>query len=150
MKKAIIKSEGNNYSAIEIGKFNDINQYSFPHPKLEKSIPGKLFISELIKSTGTEISIQALPANTDIPFLHSHKEHEEIYIFLKGSGQFQVDNDLFDIQEGSIVRIAPNGKRTWRNKSDDSMLLIVIQAKAESLQNYYVSDGFNANGQILR
>ena len=105
MKKAIIKSEGNNYSAIEIGKFNDINQYSFPHPKLEKDIPGKLFISELIKSTGTEISIQALP---------------------------------------------PNGKRTWRNKSDDSMLLVVIQAKAESLQNYYVSDGFNANGQILR
>jgi len=150
MKKIIIKSEGNNYSALEIGMFKDLAEYSFPHPKLKHDIHGKLFVGELLKSTGAEISFQVLPANTDIPFLHSHNEHEEIYIFVKGNGQFQVDDDLFDIQEGSIVRVAPKGKRTWRNNSDNSMILVVIQTKAETLDNYCVTDGFGVNGVILR
>lgn len=150
MKKAMIKSEGNNYSAIEIGKLQDLAEYSFPHPKLKQDVRGKLFVGEILKSTGVEISFQIMPAKTDIPFLHSHTNHEEIYIFLKGKGKFQIDNDLFDVQEGSVVRIAPKGKRTWRNNSDDIMILIVIQAKTGTLEDYNVLDGFGVSGEILK
>lgn len=150
MKKAMIKSEGNNYSAIEIGKLQDLAEYSFPHPKLRQDVPGKLFVGEILKSTGTEISFQIMPANSDIPFLHSHTNQEEVYIFIKGKGQFQVDNDLFDIQEGSIIRVAPKGKRTWRNNSDNIMILMVIQAKVDTLENYNVLDGFGVSGEILK
>jgi len=150
MKKTTIKSEGINHLALEVGAFQDLTEYSYPHPKLKHDIQGKLFVGELLKSTGAEISFQVLPANTDIPFLHSHNEHEEIYIFIKGTGQFQVDDDLFDVQEGSIVRVAPKGKRTWRNNSDNSMILIVVQAKVETLDSYCVTDGFGAYGEILR
>lgn len=149
MKKVIIKSEGSNYSALEIGAFTNLAEYAYPHPKLKQDIHGKLFVGELLKSTGVEISFQVLPANTDIPFLHSHNEHEEVYVFIKGKGQFQVDKDLFDIQEGSVVRVAPNGKRTWRNNSNDAMILIVIQAKTETLNSYCVTDGFRVKGEIL-
>jgi len=150
MKKAIVKSEGNNYSAIEIGNFDNLGGYSYLHPKLKQDLSGKLFVGELLKTSGIEISFQVMPANTEIPFLHSHNENEEVYIFIKGNGQFQVDNDLFNILEGSIVRVAPSGKRTWRNNSEDSMILIVIQAKAETLDKYCVSDGVGVNGVILR
>jgi mannose-6-phosphate isomerase-like protein (cupin superfamily) len=149
MKKAMIKSEGQNYSAIEIGKFQELAEYSFPHPKLKQDVQGKLFVGELLKSTGIEVSFQIMSANSDIPFLHSHKNHEEIYVFLKGNGQFQVDNILFDIQEGTIVRVTPKGKRTWRNNSDEIMILMVIQAKEGTLENYNVFDGFGVKGEIL-
>ena len=150
MKKALIKSEGNNYSAIEIGKLQDLAEYSFPHPKLKQDVRGKLFVGEILKSTGSEVSFQIMPPNSDIPFLHSHTNQEEIYIFIKGKGQFQVDNNLFNIQEGSIVRVAPNGKRTWRNNSDDIMILMVIQSKAGTLEKYNVLDGFGVVGEILK
>ncbi|WP_282038341.1 cupin domain-containing protein [Saccharicrinis aurantiacus] len=150
MKKAIIKSEGNNYSAIEIGKLQNLAEYSFPHPKLKQDVPGKLFVGETLKTTGTEVSFQIMPANSDIPFLHSHLNQEELYVFIKGEGQFQVDNDLFDIQEGTIIRVAPKGKRTWRNNSDDIMILMVIQAKANTLEKYNVLDGFGVKGEILK
>lgn len=150
MKKAMIKSEGNNYSAIEIGKLQNLAEYSFPHPKLKQDILGKLFVGEILNSTGTEISFQVMPPNSDIPFLHCHTDHEEVYIFINGKGQFQVDNDLFDIQEGSIIRVAPKGKRTWRNSSDDIMILMVVQAKADTLENYNVLDGFGVSGEILK
>lgn len=149
MKKAMIKSDGNNYSAIEIGKLQDLAEYSFLHPKLKQDVPGKLFVGEILKSTGAEVSFQIMPANTNIPFLHSHTNQEEIYIFVKGKGRFQVDNDLFDIQEGSIIRVAPKGKRTWKNNSDDVMMLIVVQAKVGTLENYNVRDGFGVKGEIL-
>ena len=149
MKNIVHNSEGNNYSAIDIGQFKDLKQYSYPHPKLNQNIQGKVFVGHALKCTGVEISFQILPADTEIPFLHCHKDHEEVYIFIKGNGQFQVDNDLFDITEGSIVRVAPEGRRTWRNNSYNSMVFMVIQAKAGTIENYFVNDGYGVAGKIL-
>jgi mannose-6-phosphate isomerase-like protein (cupin superfamily) len=149
MKNLTIVSEGTNYSAINLGDFDNLMDYSFLHPKLKSEVKGKVFIGEFIKSTGTEISFQILPPQTSVPFLHQHKNHEEIYIIVKGSGQFQVDNCIFDIKEGSIIRIAPDGQRTWRNNSDNPMVFMCIQSQQNSLDNYSVLDGFRTHGEIL-
>jgi mannose-6-phosphate isomerase-like protein (cupin superfamily) len=101
-----------------------------------------------LKSTGTEISFNILPPNTDIPFLHQHKTHEEVYIILKGTGQFQVDGNIFNIKEGSIIRVAPDGKRSCRNNSDNPMIYMCIQAQQNSLGDYVVFDGFRTRGEI--
>ena len=42
-----------------------------------------------------------MPASAAVPFFHSHKANEENYIILSGSGKFQVNDDVFDIAEGS-------------------------------------------------
>ena len=110
MKNLIVTSEGINYSAIDLGDFDNLMNYSFLHPRLKSEVKGKVFIGEILKSTGTEISFQILLPNTDIPFLHQHKKHEETYIILKGTGQFQVDGNIFNIKEGSVIRVAPDGK----------------------------------------
>jgi mannose-6-phosphate isomerase-like protein (cupin superfamily) len=149
MKKPVIKSEGKNYSAIDIGNLDDLMNHSYMHPKMKKEVKGKVFVGEILKSTGVEISFQVLPPHTDIPFLHNHIKHEEIYIFMKGTGEFQVDDNLFDINEGTIVKISPQGKRTWRNSSDEPMIFMVIQSMVDSLDNYFVSDGQLSNGKIL-
>jgi len=89
-----------------------------------------------------------LPPNTDIPFLHQHKTHEEVYIILKGTGQFQVDHNIFNIKEGSIIRVAPDGKRSCRNNSDNPMIYMCIQAQQNSLGDYVVFDGFRTRGEM--
>jgi mannose-6-phosphate isomerase-like protein (cupin superfamily) len=148
MKTLQISSEGSNYSAIDLGEFDNLLEYSYLHPKLKAEVKGKVFIGELIKSTGTEISFQILPPNTSIPFLHQHKNHEEVYIILKGAGQFIVDDSIFDVKEGSIIRISPEGKRTWRNNSDTPMIFMCIQSRQNSIDNYLVFDGFRSQGEI--
>jgi mannose-6-phosphate isomerase-like protein (cupin superfamily) len=148
MKNLIVTSEGLNYSAIDLGDFDNLMNYSFLHPKLKSEVKGKVFIGEILKSTGTEISFQILLPNTDIPFLHQHKNHEEVYIILKGTGQFQVDGKIFDIKEGSIIRVAPDGKRSCRNNSDNPMIYMCIQSQENSLDNFIVSDGFRTRGEI--
>lgn len=88
MKNLKVTSEGPNYSAIEIGKFDNLMDYLYLHPKLNQEVKGKIFVGEILKTTGAEVSFQILPPKTEIPFLHQHKNHEEIYIFIKGFGQF--------------------------------------------------------------
>jgi quercetin dioxygenase-like cupin family protein len=148
MKNLQISSEGKNYSVLNLGKFDNLMDYSFLHPKLKTEIKGKVFVGEILKATGTEISIQILPPDTGIPFLHQHKNHEETYLILKGTGQFQVDGSVFDINEGSIIRIAPEGKRSFRNNSADSMIIMCIQSQKDSLDGFLVSDGFRTPGEI--
>lgn len=148
MKKIPTISSGTNHSAIYIGEFDQLMDHSFIHPKLKQEVRGKVFIGEILKTTGVEVSFQLLPPNTPIPFLHKHKAHEEIYIILKGSGQFQVDKHSFNVQEGSLIRIDPEGERTLRNNSDKPMVFMVIQSMARSLDQHLIYDGYRVKGEI--
>jgi mannose-6-phosphate isomerase-like protein (cupin superfamily) len=148
MKNVIVSSEGKNYTAIDLGDFNNLMGYSFLHPRLKSEVKGKIFIGEILKSTGTEISFNILPPKTEIPFLHQHKNHEEVYIIVKGTGQFQVDGNTFEIKEGSIIRVAPDGKRSCRNTSDNPMIYMCIQSQENSIGEYVVYDGFRTRGEL--
>ena len=75
--------------------------------------------------TGAEISINRMPAGTAVPFVHSHKQNEEVYLILQGSGDFQVDDTAFPIAEGSIVRVATHCNRSLRCTSTGSTTSVV-------------------------
>lgn len=127
-----------NYAIFNIGKLSNIINQG------EKGSKGKFFIKEKVGLTGSEISFTSIPPKTELPFFHSHKQNEEVYIFLSGKGFFQVDDNVFDISEGSIVKVAPKGLRNLYNSSNEEMLYIVIQTKENSLEQYTMSDGIIA------
>jgi mannose-6-phosphate isomerase-like protein (cupin superfamily) len=141
--------QGSNFSAIDLGDFDSLTNYTFLHPKLYSEIDGKVFIGELIRSTGSEISFQVMPPDNGISFLHQHKNNEEIYVVIKGSGQFMVDDQIFDIKEGSVIRITPEGQRSWRNNSDMPLVMMCIQVRNKSIENHTVFDGFRSKGEVI-
>lgn len=61
-------------------------------------------------------------------------------MILSGAGRFQVDDEVFDIAEGSVVRVAPGCDRSLRCTSAEAMTYLCIQAKAGSLEGYTLSD----------
>lgn len=141
MKKVNIdKRKGANYTAFESGSLNDWINKSVTLPGLGK-IDGKLFVKDFINSTGCEMSINAMQPDTSMPIIHTHKENEEIYFFLHGNGQMQIDDETFDVSEGSIVRISPQAQRTWRNIGKDIMIFIILQIREDSLRQYSGADG---------
>jgi mannose-6-phosphate isomerase-like protein (cupin superfamily) len=141
MKKVEVISENKNYTAVNVGKIQDIDEYSLIHPKLKTEIKGKVFLKEPTKSTGTEISFTTIPPKSELAYFHIHNKDEETYIILKGSGFYQVDEDCFPIKEGSVIRIAPEGVRSLCNTSDENMVYICIQSKENSLEEYTTEDG---------
>ena len=149
MKELKIKSKGINHCSIDMGAIDQIVDYSYMHPKRQQEVKGKVFIGEVLESSSAEISFTVFPPKTSMPFLHQHKNNEELYIFIKGSGQFQVDDTVFDVSEGSVVRISPNGKRIYRNNSENPLIFLCIQNRMGSLEQFNVEDGFLAEGEIL-
>lgn len=141
MKKIEKLSENTNYSAVNLGDLNDLMDYSLIHPVSKRLIEGKVFLKESTLSTGTEISFNSLPPKSEQPYFHIHRKNEETYIILKGFGFYQVDDDCFSIKEGSVIRVAPQGKRGICNSSDETMIYMVIQSKENSLEEYTTADG---------
>ena len=90
--------------------------------------------------TGAEISINHLPASAGVPFVHYHKNNEEIYIILSGKGKAVVDGEEIALAAGDIVRIAPEGKRQFSAAEDSEISYACIQVKADSLEAYTAED----------
>lgn len=141
MENIEIISENKAYTAINIGSLDNLTERYLIHPKTKQKVNGKVFLKEITKATGTEISLSTLPPKSELPYFHIHKENEETYIILKGFGDFQIDEDCFPITEGSVIRITPSAKRGLRNLSDDTMVYIVVQSREHSLNQYSSGDG---------
>jgi len=126
--------QGKNFTAEHAGPFETLLDRDF------MGFHGKYFIGRALGLTGCEASLNRLPAGKGMPFTHSHKRNEELYIILRGSGTFYVDGEEFPVQEGSLIRVAPEGERAWRAGSED-LYFICFQAEAGSLSQATLEDG---------
>ncbi len=106
-------------------------------------------MKDLLALTGFEVSLNALPPEKEAPFIHKHRENEELYIVIKGHGQFQVDGQTFDIGEGSVIRVSPDGERAWRNNGTEPLCFIVIQSKANSMIKHLTDDGIRVKSEMV-
>ena len=105
-----------------------------------KDSPRSEFHDEL-NLTGCEVSINHLKAGDSVPFVHSHKQNEEVYIVLEGSGVLYIDGEEFEVNGGDILRIDPDGKRCFKANSNSGLKYICIQCKAGSLEQFSYGDG---------
>lgn len=115
-------------SEIRSGKHYSVGQ-SGPLASLD----GKLFLGQALGFSGMEVSLNRFGPGQSVPFLHQHRKHEEMYLFLSGHGQFQVDDEVFEVGPGTVVRVVPEAIRGWHNNGSSDLTCIVIQANEGSL-----------------
>lgn len=131
----------NDFSKLELGAFPSLIENVFqPSPNFK--IEGKRFIKEELGLTSAEISFNTMKPKTAIPFIHKHKENEEIYIAIKGRGQLLLNDKYVDMEEGTVVRVGKETERAIRNNTEDLFTFIVVQAKQNSLEGSTTSDGY--------
>lgn len=147
MKQIEKIAEDVNFSAINVGKLSELSDYVLELGP-EVKIPGKVFGSATLKATGGEFSFQLFQPGTETGFFHTHKEHEELYFFLSGKGEFQVDGQVFPIQEGSVVRVAPNGKRSVRNNGNEPLVMLCVQYRKGTFTAEDANDGCILNEPV--
>lgn len=92
--------------------------------------------------TGAEISINHLGAGECVPFVHAHKQNEEIYAVLSGEGRAVIDGEETLLQAGDWIRISPAGKRQFFAAKDSDITFLCIQVKENSLEGYTMDDGY--------
>ena len=129
-----------NFSAVNVGKLDELGDYLLELGP-DVKIPGKVFGGVAVGATGGEFSFQIFRPGTETGFLHTHKKHEELYFFLKGKGEFQVDGQIFPVSEVSIVRVAPDGKRSVRNNGEEPLIMLCVQYRGDTFTAEDAADG---------
>lgn len=129
-----------NATAIDLGPLAELKDYVLelgPNVK----IPGKVFGGAAVQAGGADFSFQVFAPGTEGGFYHTHKDHEELYFFLSGEGEYQVDGANIPVHEGSVVRVSPAGKRAVRNTGTTPLIMLCIQYKAAEPGSVNPSDG---------
>lgn len=140
MKQIQKLSDGASYSAANFGSLADIKDYVLElGPEIR--IPGKVFGGAAVGATGGEFSLQVFAPGQETGFLHTHKQHEELYFFLTGKGEFQVDGTVFPVEEGSVVRVAPDGRRSVRNNGTAPLVMLCVQYRSNTFTTDDAADG---------
>ena len=119
MNEVKILNSGAKYAHVSVG-----NLHAFE---------GKQFVKDATGATSCEISLGTLPTGVAVPFFHTHRANEENYIVLSGKGRFQVDDEAFDVAEGSVIRVSTGSDRNLKCTSAEPMTYICIPATEGSL-----------------
>lgn len=126
MNELKVLESGEKFAHISVGSLHNFD--------------GKQFVKDITGATSCEISFGSLPSGGAVPFFHSHKANEENYVILSGTGKFQVDDKVFDVAEGSVIRVSTGCDRNLKCTSQESMTYLCIQAKEGSLEAYTMTD----------
>jgi mannose-6-phosphate isomerase-like protein (cupin superfamily) len=140
---------GQNYAVTDLGLFSELRKFTFETLEAPMKLEGKIFLKQILDLSSAEISFNNLPPNTSVPFYHKHRLNEEIYIFVRGLGEFQVDDCVFSVGEGTVVRVDPKGERCMRNTSNtEDLCWVVIQSRQGSYPDHTIQDGFGVQKRV--
>ncbi len=140
---------GQNFAVTNLGLFSELRRFTFETPEVPIKLEGKVFLKQILDLSSAEISFNNLPPNTSIPFYHKHRLNEEVYIFIRGQGEFQVDDFVFLVGEGTVVRVDPEGERCLRNTSDtEDLCWVVVQSRTGSYPDHTIQDGFGVEKRV--
>ena len=104
---------------------------------------GRTELHEKLALTGAEVSINRLPAGAGVPFVHSHKNNEEIYGIIEGKGKAVIDGEEIEIKAGDWLKVAPAAKRQFSAATDSGITFVCVQVRENSL------DGFTADDAVV-
>ncbi len=110
------------------------------YTKVNVSEGARTELHNKLSLTGAEISVNCMPAGAGVPFVHSHKNNEEIYAVLSGKGKAVIDGETVELSAGDWIRISPSAKRQFLAADDSPISYICIQVKENSLGEYTQDD----------
>ncbi len=86
------------------------NDYTKAHFDFD-TLPWLTSPRKQLELTGVALGLIKIPPNEGYTFTHTHREQEEVYIVIDGSGVIAINNNLVDIGSGDIIRVSPSSRR---------------------------------------
>ena len=71
---------------------------------------------------------------------HSHREQEEVYVVIAGAGRVKLDDDVVELRQWDVVRVAPEVVRAFEGGPDGLELIAVGSARPKDGDGVPVRD----------
>jgi quercetin dioxygenase-like cupin family protein len=105
--------------------------------EIEDSVEGRVpglegrFSRKLLGSTDLGVSHWRYAPGTRSKGGHSHREQEEAYVVVAGSGRVRLDEEVREIRQWDVIRVAPRVIRGFEAGPDGLKLIAVGGPKPE-------------------
>lgn len=74
---------------------------------------------------GGGFSYQKLAPNVEAPFGHRHERQEEAYVVIAGSGRVKLEDEVRELKQWDVLRVAPTTGRAFASGPDGLELLAI-------------------------
>jgi mannose-6-phosphate isomerase-like protein (cupin superfamily) len=89
------------------------------------------FARKNIESEHLGLSFFRAEPNFRQPFGHSHREQEEAYVILEGSGRMRLGDEVVEIKPWDVIRVAPHVVRAFESGPDGLAFIAVGNDRPE-------------------
>ncbi len=83
------------------------------------------FTREPSESRDLGVSLWRYAPDLRNPTAHVHREQEEAYVVISGSGRVRLDDEIHDIRRWDVVRVAPQVERGFESGPDGLELIAI-------------------------
>jgi mannose-6-phosphate isomerase-like protein (cupin superfamily) len=83
------------------------------------------FARKHLKSEHLGVTFMRYDANVRSPKAHSHREQEEAYVVVSGSGRIRLDDAVHELRQWDVVRVSPTTVRAFE-AGDEGLELIAV------------------------
>jgi oxalate decarboxylase/phosphoglucose isomerase-like protein (cupin superfamily) len=71
------------------------------------------------------VSLVKLGSGWRVPWGHTHKTQEEIYILINGSGRMKVEDEIIEMKPFTAVRVSKDAMRGYEGGPEGAELLVI-------------------------
>jgi quercetin dioxygenase-like cupin family protein len=76
------------------------------------------FPKQELNCTVGAVAFERLAPAARFPFGHRHTRQEELYVVVEGSGRVKLDDEVRDLRQWDVVRVAPQTMRCFEGGPD--------------------------------
>ena len=89
------------------------------------------FARDALKSDHLGVSYFRYGSNVRSPIGHRHREQEEAYVVVSGSGRARIDDEIVDLKQWDVLRVAPTAVRSLEAGGDGLELIAIGSDRPE-------------------
>ena len=98
------------------------------------------FARKYLDSDHLGVSYFRYPQNFKASMGHRHREQEEAYVVVEGSGRMRLDDEIIELQQWDVVRVAPSVVRAFEGGPEGLGLIAIGSDRPEGGDGERVED----------
>jgi mannose-6-phosphate isomerase-like protein (cupin superfamily) len=98
------------------------------------------FARKHLDSDHLGVSYFRYPPSFKPPYGHSHREQEEAYVVVQGSGRMRLDDEIVELKQWDVVRVAPSVVRAFQGGPEGLGMIAIGNDRPEGGDGEMVED----------
>jgi mannose-6-phosphate isomerase-like protein (cupin superfamily) len=108
------------YTVVNLKEVEDLAPSGGLAPNLEAR-----FARKALELERSGLTYQRVPPGYRFPYGHTHREQEEVYVVVGGSGRMKVDDEVVELRAWDAVRVPPGSWRGYEAGPEGLEILVI-------------------------